>query len=375
MARDQDYWQRIIFPTVVGFASEALGVTVLHCACAERDGNGLLLAGESGSGKSTLSLAMAQNGFAFLSDDWTYLSGADGDVLAWGFMTPVKLLPDAAKYFHELRGLELRVSLNGERAYEADPERVFGVQRSFCCEPRWLVFLERQQQPGHSLVRMPPQEAAARLEFDLALPPPELSQLQQIQRATIQSLVKRECWSLQHREDPHEIARVLARLCASAPRETEGGIVPDSGLDFVRTGLDLTRRFTPTPYVADLCVAGRAIRLQTNSPAILRQMSIALGRDGRKSPNHEPFLWRLISDDEGGLHSPRPHCSSIAADGLSIVSMGERGFLAGDREARCVVGFVVEKLLKYEKGFEEFFLTRLLSITESTLSLTSSHQR
>jgi hypothetical protein len=374
MARDQGYWQRVIFPTVVGFASEALGVTVLHCACAERDGNGLLLAGESGSGKSTLSLAMARNGFAFLADDWTYLSGADSHVLAWGFVTPVKLLPDAGKYFRELRNLELSISLNGECAYEVDPKRVFGVRRSFRCEPRWLVFLERQPKTGHTFVRMPPQEAAARLESGLALLPPELSQLWEIQRATIRSLVERPCWLLRYGENPHEIAQVLVRLCAESPQKVEPGIIPRNSSDFVRTGPDLTRRLTSTPYAADLCTGGRAIRLETNSPAILRQVVTALGRDGKMPSSHEPFLWRLISDDDGGLNSPWLHFSSIAADGLSLVNIGQRSFLAGDREARCAVGFLAEELLKDDKGFVEFFLTRLLSITETALGLTSGLQ-
>jgi hypothetical protein len=373
MARDQGYWQRVIFPTVVGFASDALDVTVLHCACAERDGNGLLLAGEAGSGKSTLSVAMARNGFAFLSDDWTYLSGADSQVLAWGVVTPVKLLPDAVKYFHELRGLEPSVSLNGECAYEVDPERVFGVRRSLRCEPRWLVFLERQLKTGHTIVRMPPQEAAARLESGLALLPPELSQLLEIQRATIRSLVERPCWLLRYGQNPHEIAQVLVTLCGDSPQEVEPGIVSRDRIDVVREGPDLTRRLTPTPYVADLCAAGRAIRLETNSPAILRQAGIALCRDNKMPSSHEPFLWRLISDNDGGLQSWRQF-SSIAADGLSLVNIGQRSFLAGDREARCAVGFLPEELLKDDNGFEKFFLSRVLSVTETTLGLNSGLQ-
>ena len=130
MAGDVGYWQRVIFPALVGLASDALGVTVIHCACVERDGVGLLLAGESGAGKSTLSLAMARRGFAFVSDDWTYLSYADGQLAAWGLGTPLKLLPDAAHYFPELRDLEPGVALNGERSFEVDPEEVFGVRRS-----------------------------------------------------------------------------------------------------------------------------------------------------------------------------------------------------------------------------------------------------
>ena len=362
MARDQDYWQRVIFPTVVGFASDALGVTVLHCACAERDGNGLLLAGESGSGKSTLSLAMARNGFAFLSDDWTYLSSVDSQMLAWGFVTPLKLLPDAVKYFQELRSLELSESLNGDCAYEVDPERVFGVRRSLRCEPRWLVFLERQSQAGHTFARMPPQEAAARLESGLALLPPELSQLCEIQKATIRSLAERECWLLRHGENPHDIAQVLVHLCAGSPQKVPRGLTSEGTVNFVRTGPDNTRRLTPTPYVADLCASGHAIRLQTNSPMIRGQVTKALNRHGQTQMSQEPFLWRLVSDDNSGLRPPWPDFRSLSADGLHLTNIGQRSFLAVDREGRCAIGFVAEDLLKDEIG-SEAFLARLLSMT------------
>ena len=214
MARDQDYWRRVIFPTAFGLMSESLGVSTLHCACVVRDGKGLLLAGGSGVGKTTLSVALARNGFAFLSDDWTYFSQHDQQTLAWGLATPVKLLPDAVEHYHELRNLEPGISLNGERAYEVDPEQVFGVQRSLCCEPRWLIFLERTGQPGHELTRMAPLEAAARLEFDLEDLPPELGHVRKSQQQIIRALVGRECFRLRYSEHPQAVAQLLTELCA-----------------------------------------------------------------------------------------------------------------------------------------------------------------
>src|SRR6516162_6418737 len=74
MAADLTYWNRVVFPALFGIVSPSVGITALHCACIARNGNALLLAGTSGSGKSTLSLALAQKGFNFLSDDWTYFS-------------------------------------------------------------------------------------------------------------------------------------------------------------------------------------------------------------------------------------------------------------------------------------------------------------
>lgn len=370
MARDEDYWQRIMVPNLVGLASEPLGITALHCACVERDGQGLLLAGGSGAGKSTLSLAMAQSGFAFLSDDWTYFSRTHGRLLAWGLATPLKLLPDAAQYFPELRGLEPGVAINGERSYEVDPERVFGIRRSLRCEPRWLVFLERQDKPGYSLVRMPPQEAAARLEFDLEDLPPELSPVRETQREAILSLVERECWLLRHGENPNDIAQALARFCAdSAVAEVQQAIRPENTAPFARTGPDIIRRFTPTPLVAALCVAGHAVRLETNCVSVLERVSKAFDRYRRTQPAHERFLWRLVNDHDAGLCPPWPDFSTLVVDSLCLVNIGQRSFLAVDADARCAVGFLSDGLVNDEKGFEELFLAKLLSLTAAALGL------
>ena len=367
MARDVGYWQRVIFPALVGLASDALKVTVVHCACVERDGDGLLLAGESGAGKSTLSLAMARRGFAFVSDDWTYLSHADGQLVAWGLGTLLKLLPDAVQHFPELKTLEPGVALNGERSFEVDPEDVFGIRRSPRCEPRWLVFLERQDKTGHTFVRMPPQEAAKRLGSALERLPPESSRLRDIQRATLQSLVERECWILRYGENPGIIAQTLDRFCAGSRPMVRTSFAARNRPLFVRKGADLTRRLTPTPLVADLGVAGCAIRLETNSPAILRLVGNALGRNHPTQPGHKRFRWRLIRDDDAGVLPPRPGFSIVSADGLQVVNMGQRSFMAMDAEARCGVGFLAEEFLTDGRRFEKLVLAHLLSLTAGAL--------
>ena len=68
------FWDRILLPIALGVLGPALGVVPVHSACLAIDGAGLLIAGASGAGKSTLSVALAQEGFDFISDDWTYLS-------------------------------------------------------------------------------------------------------------------------------------------------------------------------------------------------------------------------------------------------------------------------------------------------------------
>ena len=377
LAADAAYWQRVVLPNAVGLMSEALGLTALHCASVEKEGRGLLMAGGSGAGKSTLSLALARRGFAFLSDDWTYFSHANGRLRAWHIATPIKLLPDAVRFFPELSTLEPHVSLNGEVAYEADPEGVFGVRRSLECEPRWLVFVERRSEPGHCLVRLGPEEAAARLEHELEELPEELSAVSARQSGTVLELAGRECWSLAYGGSPDEAAEVLARFCAESTQHGEPRPAPNPGGPprFRRAGPDILRRFTPTPLTADfdsdLETGGGAIRLQTNSAAILRHVSGTL-RPAGAAPRHR-FLWRLVADDEsasdaGGGQLQTGGAARIPgwrADGLYFESTAEGSFLVVDTEARLAVGFFSPALVNDAAQFQRQVVVPLISGTGS----------
>jgi len=212
MGTDGVYWKTVIFPVLLSIVAASVGVTELHCACVARKEGGLLLAGNSGSGKSTLSFALARNGFAFLSDDRTFFSRPDGRLLAWGMPTLLKLRPDAAALFSELGNLEPDIAADGERAFHIDPERQFQLQRSGHCEPRWLVFLERQPSPDVALDEMPRAEAAARLQEDLM---PETPEAMKSRRETINAAVEGGCWLLRYGGEPRHVARALSEFCLS----------------------------------------------------------------------------------------------------------------------------------------------------------------
>lgn len=209
---DRQYWRRMLFPLVLGVAGGTVGVTALHCGCVSRAGQGLILAGDSGAGKSTLSLALAQRGFAFLCDEWTYLSRRDGQLQAWALPNPLKLLPDAAAFFPELAALEPTAAMNGELAFEIDPEKVFGVSRELRCSPRWVVLLERTAEPDFKLSGLSPGEAAARFELGLLAEDPAATNAQ---RETIRTLVGLQCALLRYGGNPHAVARALEHYCGN----------------------------------------------------------------------------------------------------------------------------------------------------------------
>src|SRR5271154_10063 len=93
VAQDGRFWKEKLIPITLGILGSAIGLVPLHCACLELDGDGLLIAGVSGAGKSTLSVALSENGFNYVSDDWTYISRLNYGIVAHGTSAPVKLLP------------------------------------------------------------------------------------------------------------------------------------------------------------------------------------------------------------------------------------------------------------------------------------------
>lgn len=214
MAQDSSYWKCVILPILLGVTSAYLGITPLHCACLVRDGQGLILAGAAGAGKSTLAVTLALNNFAFLSDEWTYFSRSGSEVQAWGLPTPVKLLPDAIKYFPQLAESQMAPSLNGEVAYEVDPVAVFGVDRSLLCEPKWLVFVERTEGARSIFRPIRSEDAFRRFAEELEELPADISNMRKQQLETIRALVNRECWVLQHWLQPALLGKKLSEFCA-----------------------------------------------------------------------------------------------------------------------------------------------------------------
>jgi hypothetical protein len=215
MARDSNYWKHVLLPVLLGATCAAVGITPLHCACVVENGQGLVLAGTSGVGKSTLSVFLSLNRFTYLSDGWTYFTGSGLQLRAWGLPTPLKLLPDALQYFPQLAAAKIGRSLNGELSYEVDPVTTFGVNRSLCCEPHWLVFVERAEGSDAVFEPISSEQAFARFAVELESLSDRISHMRDIQLQTIGALVNRECWVLRHGLSPDLVAKKLSELCGA----------------------------------------------------------------------------------------------------------------------------------------------------------------
>ena len=214
LADDSRSWFVHIFPTLLGILAASMGVAPLHAACLVRYGRGVLLTGHSGAGKSTLAIALAKRGYAFLSDEWTYLSAGheevdQQEVAAWGLPVPLKLLPDSRRFFPELSASAPHPCLNGEVAYEVWPNECFGVSRQTRTSVSAIVLLERTANTGCQFARISTAEA---LDFlSAAIEPLEgpLAAGYQRQLELIQRLAGTSCLRMSFNDDPDRIAKQL----------------------------------------------------------------------------------------------------------------------------------------------------------------------
>ena len=211
---DRTFWNAQLLPITIGVIGTTLGVAPLHCACLDRNGRGLLLAGPSGAGKSTLSAALAQRGFALVSDDWTYLSQRQSMITAHGLAAPIKLLPNSIQYFSELAKCVPKKTMNGEIAYEVDPARIFRSAVKASSRPKWILFLERSALPGCRFVPCRSEHVTEFFEDNAERLPEELPAAKSARSTLIASLSTCQSWLLRTGDAPHQTAEAIDRFLA-----------------------------------------------------------------------------------------------------------------------------------------------------------------
>ena len=206
MAADITYWKTVIFPILLSVLAGSVGLVELHASCVAKDRRGLVLIGPSRSGKSTLAMALTEAGFRLLSDDRTFCSLKKDKLLAWGLPRPLKLRRDAGAWFDEFRDREPSDLQNGERVFHCQLDRASEGQRFQECEPRLVVFLERQQISGFHLTQMTSIDVRSRIEQELMA---EDFEAVQKQTETIDQLLTLPCRRLLYGGRPQVIAEQL----------------------------------------------------------------------------------------------------------------------------------------------------------------------
>ncbi len=209
LAHDKEFWPRVLLPITAGVFASTIGILPLHSACLSRSGNAMLIAGDSGTGKSTLAVALAQRGFDYISDDWTYCTSSRGVITAHGTAARIKLLPDAARHFPSLAGHETHISMNGERAYEVHADETFGARLQQQSRPRMLIFFHRTADPNPRLTPLASSEARLYMERSVERLPPQLPEAAALRSTLMDSIAALPCWSFECGGPPAHIAQQL----------------------------------------------------------------------------------------------------------------------------------------------------------------------
>ena len=217
-ASDQERLRHQVFPTLLGILAAVIDVAPVHAACIAHPAGGVLLTGYSGAGKSTLAVSLALRGYPLLADEWTYLSAYANSVEAWSIPTPVKLLPDAGRFFPELSSRRTDISLNGERAYEVIPESCFGIARQSHTGVSFIVLLERAESPGCEIVPINAAEAINHLAREIEPLEGSLAKCYERQLNLVRQLDHTICFRASFNDHPAAVARAIDNLLLDMSR-------------------------------------------------------------------------------------------------------------------------------------------------------------
>jgi hypothetical protein len=163
-------WFRWFFLDTMGlFLLAQRYVTAVHAACVERDGVGILLAGESCAGKSTLAWACARAGWTYIGDDSAWILTESRGRQVRGRPYLVRLRHDAPRLFPELEGFVSRVRPNGKLSIEVPTSAFPAIRTAAQSSADAIVFLDRGTDRQAGFERITAAEAESRLMADLEL--------------------------------------------------------------------------------------------------------------------------------------------------------------------------------------------------------------
>jgi hypothetical protein len=156
----------------------------------------VLLCGDSGAGKSTLAFACARAGWTYVCDDASYLQHGRGDRQVLGHHRSVRLRPEAAALFSEVRGRPLTPRMRGKPSIEIATAELPGIRTAGECEARYMVFLNRSAEGEQELVPYPHEAARRYLSQHLNGWEP----LRRAQVASVERILSAPVYELRYRD-------------------------------------------------------------------------------------------------------------------------------------------------------------------------------
>lgn len=351
VAEDARYWREIVFPFALGVMSPVLGAVPLHAACIRYRNRGVLIGARSGAGKSTLAAILARRGIEFISDDWVYLTAHDG-LRVHALHVPIKLLPDATRFFPELESMAATESQNGEWSIAFDPVKTLGSRREYCCEPSVVILYDRVRSAELKVRGARTEDLLDWFSEPLDCVPPCLEIRRQEQSELIRKLSSCTCFVMTCDGTPDEIADNLLRVCdGKVPAKRPEGIENPSGIEH----LDLLRRAEPAPHAQICDIGGVAAAIRANDAMALEQFPPGLA-------DVPEFEVTIIVEAEPwpGLPASFRH----QRDSLGYICLGREGLIAFDRDECEIAAFVTETAIR--SGLVSQELRRLCGSLECT---------
>jgi len=131
-------------------------------------------------------------------------------------------------------------------------------------------------------------------------------------------------------------------------------------------------RFASLPHLTDLRLMQRAVRLETNSRALLALALKFFERHQHGRAAQPEFLWRIVCESDPEVQSTAVQFAAFSDLGLRYVNIGQKGFLAVDLEKREATGFLARLFLEGEPRFRHCrSLDILFCMSAASLGLTA----
>ncbi len=124
----------------------------VHAACVRACGRGVLLCADSGEGKSTLAYAGARAGWAYVSDDSTYIRCIATIGWRWGNCHQVRFRPSGVELFPELAGRPLTPRAAGKPSIEIRMSEWPEIETVRATPIDYVVFLNRRYADTQELI-------------------------------------------------------------------------------------------------------------------------------------------------------------------------------------------------------------------------------
>ena len=136
--------------------------------------------------------------------------------------------------------------------------------------------------------------------------------------------------------------------------------------------IDALRRFTPTPFQNSFKVHGTTVSVATNCQLLAdRLLGALVPSEDLESP--PAFGWRVVveSNDDHEIDIESLSSHRLCQNGLALVTIGQKSFLAWDLEKHEGVSFVLDGFVYSERLFQQYFLPALISLPRESKDVVS----